>query len=136
MGFGVTRLRLRDQRTDREVGVVQPAYKLSEVVAGKRVVDIRRGFGPLKPVVEAAGGTWIGVEPFDGGAHFVRGTAEAVQYPDESFDVAIMDAVLEHVGLPDFRGQVDDVLRLRIWQASSYLIGLMFPRDVCLRWML
>jgi hypothetical protein len=28
------------------------------------------------------------------------------------------------VGLPDFRGQVDYVHRLRIWQASSYLIGL------------
>jgi hypothetical protein len=40
------------------------------------------------------------------------------------------------VGLPDFRGQVDYVLRLRIWQASSYLIGLMFPRAVCLRWVL
>ena len=40
------------------------------------------------------------------------------------------------LGLPDFRGQVDYVLRLRIWQASSYLIGLMFPRAVCLRWVL
>jgi len=36
------------------------------------------------------------------------------------------------LGLPDFRGQVDYVLRLRIWQASSYLIGLMFSRAVCL----
>jgi hypothetical protein len=41
-----------------------------------------------------------------------------------------------NLGLPDFRGQVDYVLRLRIWQASSYLIGLMFPRAVCLRWVL
>jgi len=40
------------------------------------------------------------------------------------------------LGLPDFRGQVDYVSRLRSWQASSYLIGLMFPRAVCLRWVL
>ncbi len=33
-----------------------------------------------------------------------------------------------HVGLPNFCGQFDYVLRLRIWQAGSYLIGLMFPR--------
>ena len=40
------------------------------------------------------------------------------------------------LGLPDFRGQVDCVLRFRIWQASPYLVGLMFPRAVCLRWVL
>jgi hypothetical protein len=43
---------------------------------------------------------------------------------------------LEGLGSPNFRGQVEYVLRLRIWQASSYLIGPMFPRDVCLRWVL
>jgi len=40
------------------------------------------------------------------------------------------------LGLPDFRGPNDNVLRLRIWQASSYLIGLILPRAVCLRWVL
>lgn len=101
---------MRDQLPDCEVGVDQPAYRLSELVAGKRVVDIGCGFGPLKPVVEAAGGTWIGVEPFEGGAHLVRGSAEALPFPDQSFDVAIMDAVLEHV--PDASKSFAEVARV------------------------
>ena len=54
----------------------------------------------------------------------------------EAADLGKVGDINHDVGLPDFRGQVDYVLRLRIWQASSYLIGLMFPRAVCLRWVL
>ena len=37
------------------------------------------------------------------------------------------------VGLPDFRGQVDYVLRRRICQASSNWTGLVLPMVECLR---
>lgn len=110
MGAGVRRLRLKDQLPDCQVGVNVAAYSLPDLVAGKRVVDIGCGFGPLREVVERAGGSWVGVEPFEGGAHTVRGTAEALPFPDASFDVAIMDAVLEHV--PDAARAFPEVARV------------------------
>lgn len=119
MGVGVRRLRLRDQLPDCEVGVNQPAYRLESLVSGKRVVDVGCGFGPLRPVVEAAGGTWVGVEPFEGGAHMVKGSAEALPFADASFDVAIMDAVLEHV--PDASKAFGEVAR--VLRPGGLLVG-------------
>ena len=77
--------------------------------------------------------------------------AGSFRFPENNFDLVRLVAAGEvavrqalhflaptrlTVGLPDFHGQVSYVRRLRIWQASSYLIGLMFPREVCLRWVL
>lgn len=112
MGVGVRRLTVREQLPDCEVRVNQSAYRLDSLVSGKRVIDIGCGFGALRPVVTAAGGTWVGVEPFQGGAHTVKGSAESLPFPDASFDVAIMDAVLEHVpDAPKAFGEVARVLR-------------------------
>lgn len=119
MGRGVRNLRLVDQLPECQVGVNCDAYVLSEIVRGKRVVDIGCGFGPLREAVERAGGVWIGVEPFDEGGHTVRGSAEALPFEDGSFDVAIMDAVLEHV--PDASKAFHEVAR--VLRPGGLLIG-------------
>ena len=48
-------------------------------------------------MVESVGGEWVGVEPFEGGAHTVTAVAENLLFDAESFDVVIMDSVLEHI---------------------------------------
>ncbi|WP_251134071.1 class I SAM-dependent methyltransferase [Rhodomicrobium sp. Az07] len=79
------------------VFINRPNYDLKQICAGKSVIDIGCGYGRNRAIVEAGGGTWVGVEPFDGGAHTVVGRAESLPFADASFDIAIMDAVLEHV---------------------------------------
>jgi SAM-dependent methyltransferase len=73
-------------------------------------VDIGCGFGTNRPIVEAVGGEWVGVEPFEGGAHTVVGDAEDLPFEDNEFDVAVMDAVLEHI--PDVGKAFTEVSRV------------------------
>jgi SAM-dependent methyltransferase len=94
---GVRALTIQDQAPDAEIFINRSCYSLSEIVAGKKVVDIGCGYGRFQSVVETAGGSWVGVEPFEGGAHMVVGSAEDLPFEDKTFDVAIMHAVLEHV---------------------------------------
>jgi len=94
---GVRRLTFEEQAPACEIFINQRIYHLDEVCKNKRVVDIGCGYGANKKLVESVGGTWVGVEPFEGGAHTVVGKAEALPFENESFDVAIMDSVLEHV---------------------------------------
>jgi SAM-dependent methyltransferase len=94
---GVRKLTLKDQAPDCEIFINEPLYNLADLVRGKKVADIGCGYGANKKIVEAAGGEWIGIEPFEGGAHTVVGDAENLPFENNTFDVAIMDAVLEHI---------------------------------------
>src|ERR1044072_8837833 len=96
-GHGVRNITIEDQAPDCEIFINQPLYDLKDLVAGKKVVDIGCGYGRNKAIVERAGGEWTGVEPFEGGAHTVVGDAENLPFPANTFDIAIMDAVLEHI---------------------------------------
>jgi len=107
---GVRRLTIEDQAPDCEIRINEPVYKLREIVADKTVVDIGCGFGDNRPIVESVGGHWTGVEPFEGGAHTVVGDAENLPFDDNQFDVAIMDAVLEHI--PDVSKAFAEVARV------------------------
>ena len=95
---GVRKLRIEDQAPRCEVLINELPYALADLVAGgRRVVDIGCGHGRNRALVEQNGGEWVGVEPFEGGAHTVVASAEDLPFEDASFDVAIMDAVLEHI---------------------------------------
>ena len=96
-GMGVRALTIEDQLPDCAIVINAPVYELSEIARGKHVLDIGCGFGANRPIVEGVGGSWIGLEPFEGGAHTVVGRAEDLPFEDASIDIVIMDAVLEHV---------------------------------------
>ena len=95
---------------DCEIFINQELYHLPEICAGKKVVDIGCGYGANRPIVEAAGGEWTGVEPFESGAATVIGDAENLPFQDATFDLAIMDAVLEHI--PDVGKAFSEVARV------------------------
>lgn len=94
---GVRRLTLREQAPTCRIVINGPLYDLAAICTGKKVIDIGCGYGRNRSIVEAVGGEWVGVEPFEGGAHTVLGSAESLPFAAGTFDVAIMDAVLEHV---------------------------------------
>lgn len=110
LGQGVRKLTLRDQAPDCEIRINAPLYDLREVARGKQVVDIGCGHGRNRSVVESVGGTWTGVEPFEGGQHTVIGDAENLPFADATFDVAVMHAVLEHI--PDVGKAISEVSRV------------------------
>ncbi|MCB0762299.1 MAG: class I SAM-dependent methyltransferase [Flavobacteriales bacterium] len=110
VGKGVRRIQLMDIVPDCEIFVNTEIYDLADICAGKDVVDIGCGFGRNRPIVESKGGRWVGVEPFEGGAHMVKGDAENLPFENETFDVAIMDAVLEHV--PQVHKSFEEVARV------------------------
>lgn len=94
---GVRKLTIKDQAPDCEISINKSVYQLSEIVKGKKVIDIGCGYGKNRKLVEELGGEWVGVEPFEGGAHTVVADAQNLPFEDNTFDVAIMDAVLEHI---------------------------------------
>lgn len=94
---GVRRLTLRDQAPACRIVINGSLYDLANICSGKRVIDIGCGYGRNRQLIETVGGEWVGVEPFEGGAHTIIGTAEDLPLNTGTFDVAIMDAVLEHV---------------------------------------
>jgi SAM-dependent methyltransferase len=110
IGQGVRQLTLEDQAPNAEIFINERLYQLEDIVKGKSVIDIGCGYGRNRVIVEGVGGTWTGVEPFEGGAHTVVGSAEDLPFDDEVFDVAIMDAVLEHV--PDVGKAFTEVSRV------------------------
>ncbi|MDG2332560.1 MAG: class I SAM-dependent methyltransferase [Flavobacteriales bacterium] len=109
-GQGVRKLKMTDQAPDCEIVINQPLYNLVDLVKEKNVVDIGCGYGRNQSIVESVGGQWTGVEPFEGGANTVVGDAEDLPFEDDLFDVAIMDAVLEHI--PDVGKAFSEVARV------------------------
>ena len=110
LGQGVRKLTLKDQAPQCEIFINKAIYDIKEIVKNKNVVDIGCGYGRNKSIVESVGGKWVGVEPFEGGANNVVGNAEDLPFKDNTFDVAIMDAVLEHI--PDVGKAFSEVARV------------------------
>jgi SAM-dependent methyltransferase len=109
MGEGTRTLTLDDVRPDCDI-VDGPAYRLEDVIrTGDQVADIGCGHGPLRQTVETLGGRWISIEPFPLSPDLVKAFAENLPFPDESFDVVLMNAVLEHI--PDVTGAFREVGR-------------------------
>ena len=107
---GVRELKLTDQAPDCEIVINRKLYDLKVMSRERKVVDIGCGYGRNRPIVESVGGEWTGVEPFEGGAHTVVADAEDLPFEDNSYDVAIMDAVLEHI--PDVGKAFTEVARI------------------------
>jgi SAM-dependent methyltransferase len=119
MGQGVRKLKIADALPDCEIVINRPAYHLEDYVANKTVVDVGCGYGETRKPVEELGGKWIGVEPFEGGAHTIVGRAEALPLEDASCDVVVMNAVLEHV--QDAGKAFSEVAR--ILRPGGYFLG-------------
>jgi len=107
---GVRKLTLANQAPNCEIKINKPIYDFKELVRNKNVVDIGCGYGNNRPIVESVGGQWTGVEPFEGGAHTIVGDAENLPFENESFDVVVMNAVLEHI--PDVGKAFSEVARV------------------------
>ncbi len=119
LGKGVRELKLTDIKPNCEIYINQKIFDIKEVCKNKKVVDIGCGYGKNRIIVESVGGEWVGVEPFEGGAHTVVGDAEDLPFEDNTFDVAIMDAVLEHI--PDVSKAFTEVAR--VLKPSGVFIG-------------
>lgn len=112
LGQGVRQLRLSDTLPNCEIRINRRAYDLGELAPGSLVVDVGCGHGRFQSQVEDVGGTWIGIEPFEGGAHSVRSVSNHLPFRSNSVDIVIMHAVLEHV--PDVVGTFDEVQRVLV----------------------
>jgi len=97
---GVRKLKLTDIAPNCEIVINQPIFTLESLGRNKVFADVGCGFGATRIPVENAGGKWIGVEPFEGGGHTIKGDAMDMPFENESLDVVYMNAVLEHVPDP------------------------------------
>ena len=94
--------------TSRAVG---PMLDAAEVGQGTRVLDVASGPGYVAGEAAARGASVIGVDIAEGmlalarrlhpRLDFRRGNAEALPFPDSSFDAVLANFVLLHVGRPE-----------------------------------
>ncbi len=119
MGSGVRKLTIDDQLPACKTSVNRKIYDLKVICRCANVIDIGCGFGENRKLVEDVCGHWTGVEPYKGGAHTVTASAEDLPFDDNTFDVAIMDAVLEH--LPEVERSFSEVAR--VIRPSGVLVG-------------
>lgn len=90
---------------------------------GKRVLDIGCGRGGLSEPLRDAGAIWTGVDPHvinDGDASIVLAGAEALPFPDASFEAVIYLNALHHVPVMDMAQAMEETSRVLI--SSSRLI--------------
>lgn len=109
-GKGVRKIKLSDIAPECEIYINERIYDLTSLCKNKKVADVGCGYGWNRTTVEEAGGEWVGVEPYEGGAHTIKGDAENLPFQDNTFDVVIMDAVLQHV--PDVSKAFKEVSRI------------------------
>jgi ubiquinone/menaquinone biosynthesis C-methylase UbiE len=91
--------------------VVAPLLDAAEVGRGARVLDVASGPGYVAAKAAERGASVLGVDIADGmlslarrlhpQLDFRRGDAEALPFPDESFDAVLANFVLLHVGRPE-----------------------------------
>jgi len=89
------------------------------IKSGYQVADIGCGFGPLEEVVVNCGAAWVGIEPFPTRPDVVDAPAEKLPFPDDYFDVVILNAVFEHI--PDVAKAFSEIAR--VLKPGAVLIG-------------
>lgn len=71
---------------------------------GKHILDIGCGRGDLSTPLRVAGAKWIGVDPHadkNGDGAITKASAEALPFPDSSFEAVIYLNALHHVAVPE-----------------------------------
>lgn len=94
----------------------------AELAGHQRVLDVGCGEGQLSRVAAGRGSTVVGVDPTaeqirvaverGGGPVYVRATADALPFPDATFDAVVVCLVMEHIdSLAGALGEIARVLR-------------------------
>lgn len=84
---------------------------------GKAVLDIGCGEGGLSGPLRAAGASWTGVDPYAANGEqgaLIRAGAEALPFPDASFDAAIFLNALHHVPVAEMAQALRETARVLV----------------------
>ena len=81
---------------------------------GRTILDIGCGKGVLRAPLETLGARWHGLDPLGTAADLPidTATAEAMPYPDASFDAAICVNALHHVPVPAMPAALSEAARV------------------------
>jgi len=87
-----------------------------EPIAGKHILDIGCGTGPMARPLTARGAIWAGVDPHarpgEAKAEITPGAAEDLPFPDDSFDSAIFINSLHHVPMGKMETALAEAVRV------------------------
>lgn len=100
MGAGVRQLDLDEIAPHCEIDNDSPLFTFEHLKPGESVLDIGCGSGKTRNLVSKQGAVWVGLERFSGGNPTVLADAETLPFSSRSFDVVVMDSVLEHIPNP------------------------------------